>query len=320
MVRASSGFATKLKYLILCGVAWMALASSSFAAVYAVTGGGGPSARSLFTLDVSSGDVTLVGEVGYPMTGLVATSDGALLAYTPDTTNCGDWECHEPAILHLNPADGSVTALEPVDLSGTITEDTQIQDLAIHPITGRVFAVGYYGVFGELLGIGSGSVTYQPIDILETSDFFSCGAAEFAPNNSDVLLCTDWCESEFSPSSGLHALQTNGYYLGSIATTNSLIGMGAVNGQMYGHVYRGGCGGLGPDNQGDFVVLDVDTGVQTVIKSGANVPYIHDIAFPNVLAPPTPESVPVPALPAYLLVALSGLLAVFGFVRTRASS
>ena len=291
----------------------MLVVANSHATLFGVSGGGGGSdadagGGSLYTIDVETGAAELVAVVGYPMTGLVAGPD-SLYAYSPNTDpECSDWECHQPALLALDPSDGAILGAWLVDLSAWPSEGpAQIQDLALHS-TG-LYAVGWQGVFGQL--VLSGPVAeYVHVADLSAEHSLSCGALEVFPGNSDRLLCTDWCESEVSSTGGLISLDLmTGAPVDAIPTDNQLIGMGLYDGELYGHVYRGGCGGLGDADRGDFVRVNVDDGSQTVIASGNDVPYIHDVAEMPVSGPAAPvESAPVPTMSnAFLLVVSLGL-------------
>jgi len=290
---------------------------TTMAATYAVTGGGGDDSRSLFSLNPDTGALTLIGEVGFRMTGLGFTSDGRLWAVTPaiNDDQCDDatWECFIPALLLLDPSDGSVLDSRPIELAEDAGwEYEQIQDLAIDPYTDRMFVVGYHGVFGELDTTDGGVVTLLEVGDLREQDTASCGAAAFDGGGS--LYCTDWCWGSLEGDVGaLHQLSTaDGSILSSTPTTNSLIGMGRVGDVMLGSVYKGGCGGFGPGSRGDIVSVNLDTGEQTLILSGDGIPYVHDIASDGFAI-----SKAVPTLPLFGLVALCGLLGVAGMRRLR---
>lgn len=307
-----------MRYVIafLFSVLSMLVAASSHATLFGVSGGGGGSdagGGSLYTIDVETGAAELVAVVGYPMTGLVAAPD-ALYAYSPNTDpECENWQCHQPALLALDTSDGAILEVWPVDLSAWPSDEpSQIQDLAFH--SNSIYAVGYRGVFGQLVLSGS-VVEYVHLASLYDEHGLTCGALEVFPGNDERLLCTDWCESEVSPTGGLISLDPmTGAPVGAIPTDNQLIGMGLYDGELYGHVYRGGCGGLGDADRGDFVRVNVEDGSQIVIASGNDVPYIHDVAEMSV-APV--ESTPVPTMSNAFLLVMSLGAAVLVWCRRR---
>ena len=271
--------------------------SHAVAATYAVTGGGGANGKSLFELDPTTGSVTLVRNVGIAMTGLVITSEGRMFVSSPDTENNG---CY----------------LAELSMAGDIISNVLLSagrdgcsDLSLDPASDTMYLSGYNS-FGEI-DMSSGSPEYSAYGEA------NCGGA--AVDGSGRIFCSTWCELlESGPE--IFEIDVSFGPLAGNASSDYLMGMGlADNGQMLGSVYEGGCSGSGGDlTIGDIVTVDVDTGDITLLRSLGQDYKIHDIASGPVVDEPTP-SVPVTTLPAFLLFALSGLVALFGIARVRAS-
>ena len=276
----------------------------ALAATYAVTGGGGPNGKSLFELDPTTGGVTLVRDVGIPMTGLVITSEGRMFASSPSSQ---DGTCY---LAELSMAGDIISNVLLEDELGVAVEDDLCTDLSLDLASDTMYLSGFDS-FGEI-DMSSGSPEYRG------SGPANCGGA--AVDGSGRVFCSSWCDGVAENGPEIFEIDPLNGPLPGNASSDYLMGMGlADNGQMLGSVYEGQCSGSGGDlNIGDIVTVDVDTGGITLLRSLGPDYKIHDIAaIPG--SGPTETPLAVSTVPSFFLLALSGLLALFGVYRVRAS-
>ena len=261
---------------------------------------------SLYRVNPSTGQATLIGDIGFEgVTGLAFLPDGRLVGSARQDTE----QVNSAILIEINPATGAGSLIGGIGEEGVDGECGRAPDLSVDPLTNTLFATGAKCVrtnFLQTVNPATGEGT-----LIGTYDPFNGGGHGLGISDNRVFFVTPSSQQGFAvlitvdPNSGAPTFIAD-LTLDILVFVNAL-DFHPLTGELFGSTIDR----TGPLNQGPslLVKLNTTTGETTVV---GDLPDCFDgIIFREV------QPAMVPTLSEWGLIAMAGILGILGFMILR---